>query len=1326
MINLFKYEDQVFRYENGRLLLRGDNGSGKSRVLALQLPFLLDGEISPHRVEPDRDPAKRMEWHLLMDRHEHRRGYTWMEFSRREDGADCYLTLGCGMEAQRGGGAPKRWFFVTNERVGVDFGLSRDQVPLTRRQLNELLAERGQKGVIDRAVEYRAEVDRHLFQLGARYAPLIELLLQLRQPQLMRDMKEDRLSDALGEALPPIGEALLTEVAESFQSLDSDRLSYETHRNMMESLEIFRAGYRQYLAVAIRRLVAVVRSSQSAYEGAARQLRDLADQIAENQAALEEHRGTSEAAATRRAGFEQQAATLRDSPEMRGKRELDEALRLATERENDARGAVEEYQHAAKELEERLAELEAAESRQREAAELLEKLHLSLKVAYTDLGGADFFMWESDDRSITRKRFGDWLDARRRDVRHLEKLNAALASHESELRKIQGWADDRRGEVDGCTETLRDSEMRRDEALYRFGEDFVEWRASLVELVAIPDERDWPGEVAEWIEHREGSSPTDLALADAWELATQEIADARSTASSEKAEALREWQVLDDELDRLREGRQPEPIPPPTRTSRPADRLGAPFWKLCDFHESIPADERAGWEAALHASGFLDAWVFPDGRMADDLHGDDFLIAAGETPIDLTESMAAVLTADDPVVGRLLQQIGNHSGAGHCWMAKDGRWANGPHIGRATGKAAAEFLGHAAREEARRRRIADLESIMTEIATRIAGFDEQLTLFNARSERLKHESESMPATTPLVKLAFKLDHARSHLASARESLAKADAKVAAAMDTVTAAVAKRNADATDLGLIEVAAVEALAGFSAGLAKFSELAAGFWPHWEGLGRIVEEENASRERAEAAKRQEQRSAESKSGKARRAAEARAHADILEESIGVGAQEIMARLAATDAAILSAKHEFEEAERAATNCRVIAASLAEKIEQAGDKRSLAERERDSAVRRMESFVEHGIFAEYDSDMQPERSEFSTTFAVDLARKLEQELRSHADDENRWNALQAELDATFTELSDQLGRHGLLPRLAYFDDGRAKVITCEFQGKSRGVRELTGLLADELADRERIFHERERAVIENHLIGEAAGELQLRVRGGEDSVTRMNEELSKATTSSGIQLKFSWEQADPADERLSGVRKLFLKAGATWTAEERDRIGDFLQERIRASRENDDTLSWREHLGRALDYRAWHRFVIYRRQGRDDTWKKLTRRTFGTGSGGEKALTLTVPQFAAAAAHYASAGPFAPRLILLDEVFVAIDAPTRGRLMGLLETFDLDYVMTSEREWGTYPSVSALAIYQLASRPGFDAVAVTRWVWNGRNLDRDEAGKEECSTDV
>ena len=211
-------------------------------------------------------------------------------------------------------------------------------------------------------------------------------------------------------------------------------------------------------------------------------------------------------------------------------------------------------------------------------------------------------------------------------------------------------------------------------------------------------------------------------------------------------------------------------------------------------------------------------------------------------------------------------------------------------------------------------------------------------------------------------------------------------------------------------------------------------------------------------------------------------------------------------------------------------------------------------------------------------------------------------------------------------------------------------------------------------------------------------------------NSELDQRPASSGIKLHFVWEVDADAPDDLDIARRLLLKMTAAWSPAERDSIGRFLHGRINAERAADETAPWQEHLRRALDYRAWHRFTIQRFQ--DGQWKKLTKQTYGTGSGGEKALTLTLPQFAAAAAHYRSAAPHAPKLILLDEVFIGIDVPTRARLMGLLDSFDLDFVMTSEREWGCYPTLPALAICQLASRPDSPAVHVTRWVWNGRGL--------------
>jgi hypothetical protein len=91
-------------------------------------------------------------------------------------------------------------------------------------------------------------------------------------------------------------------------------------------------------------------------------------------------------------------------------------------------------------------------------------------------------------------------------------------------------------------------------------------------------------------------------------------------------------------------------------------------------------------------------------------------------------------------------------------------------------------------------------------------------------------------------------------------------------------------------------------------------------------------------------------------------------------------------------------------------------------------------------------------------------------------------------------------------------------------------------------------------------------------------------------------------------------------------------------------------------------------------------------------------------------LPHFAAAAAFYRTANALAPRLILLDEAFVGIDADMRAKCMGLIAFFDLDFIMTSEREWGCYQTLPGMAIYQLSTHPDIDAIGLTRWVWNGR----------------
>lgn len=50
ILNLYLYDEQVFAFHRGRLLLRGNNGTGKSMALEVLLPYLLDADLTPSRL----------------------------------------------------------------------------------------------------------------------------------------------------------------------------------------------------------------------------------------------------------------------------------------------------------------------------------------------------------------------------------------------------------------------------------------------------------------------------------------------------------------------------------------------------------------------------------------------------------------------------------------------------------------------------------------------------------------------------------------------------------------------------------------------------------------------------------------------------------------------------------------------------------------------------------------------------------------------------------------------------------------------------------------------------------------------------------------------------------------------------------------------------------------------------------------------------------------------------------------------------------------------------------------------------------------------------
>ncbi|MGF1652808.1 MAG: SbcC/MukB-like Walker B domain-containing protein, partial [Actinomycetales bacterium] len=273
-----------------------------------------------------------------------------------------------------------------------------------------------------------------------------------------------------------------------------------------------------------------------------------------------------------------------------------------------------------------------------------------------------------------------------------------------------------------------------------------------------------------------------------------------------------------------------------------------------------------------------------------------------------------------------------------------------------------------------------------------------------------------------------------------------------------------------------------------------------------------------------------------------------------------------------------------------------------------------------------------------------------------------------------------------------------------------------SRQPREAPAVLADlaRIASENReLLTRREHRIFEEHLLGQLGESLRARRLDADDLVRRTNEVLSGVSTSQGIRVRLKWTLTDDAGPEVRTAAQLLTRPLGSLLPEESRELRGALSRLIDASRQEDPDLPYAEHLGRALDYRQWSRFVVEIHRPGAAAWQALTRRT--PLSQGEQKVVCYLPLFAAAAAHFeslAAGAPQAPRFVLLDDAFPKIDARTHPLLLGLLVQLDLDFVITSERLWGTFPEVPSLAVYEALRSPDEPGIAQLEFRWDGRRL--------------
>ena len=1379
LVDLFYYDDQEFWFRDGRLMLRGNNGTGKSKVLALTLPFLLDADLSPTRVEPDGDRDKKMDWNLLLGgRYDERLGYAWLEFGRRtEDGEHAYFTIGCGLKAVAGRGIADRWYFVTSQRVGADlFLIGSGGSALTRDRLSAAVGEYGQ--VTQKAQTYRRAVDEHLFRLGPdRYAALVDLLVQLRQPQLSRRPDEGKLSRALSEALTPLDQSVLADIATAFHDLEQQRDELAGLRDTRGHVVKFLLRYQHYARVAARRQGRELRSAQASYEKAGRDLGGVREQIGRAQQAEAEAASLLETVTGELAGLSAAREELAGRPELAS---LEHAERLA---ETTARGAAAERQKAGRA--ERLRGERAARHVTARTAADRTREQVTRRAAEVAGSAADGGIGPEHAELCAPLDLPDGISEPliRQAEQHaaaLAQRRAAAAAHVLALAETAQSAEaaamaarTRLGELEAEHDAAAEASDAADLAVTEAGAALVAaWQAyaaGVSELaVPHPDETG----LAAWTVSLDGPNPAGTALRAVALRAAQALADARAQASVRADEAAAALAALADERRRLESGEIARPPVPHTRADGVRDgRPGAPLWQLTDFADGLDDADRAGLEAALEASGLLDAWVTPDGRLLE-AGTHDVVLSAGAAPPpgapaspgahagapsagrslagllrpaadpgDAQASavapgtVAAVLAciglrapaagsgvhgrdlAADPAGDRPVDPPVDPAGEPAACAGTDGRWRVGPLHG-SWAKPAAEYVGAGSREQARRRRLAVLAGEISLAQRAVEAAARVVSQIEARQTALADEQSRQPSDQELRDAHGTAAGAARQLAQAADKVTAQRGPLAHAEEQAAVAARQRDEAAADLGVPTTTAglravSDAVIAYSAAAQRLAGL---LWQHLAKLADVATW-------AEELGRADQDLAAARAAAAEAEAEARdtaARLAALRAAIGATADELRQRLEAVRKRIAELSAEQKTLDSRHREIAEQRAKLQGREEQLQANMAAEAQRRDAAVAAFQRFAATGLLAVAAADLElpdtdPAGQPWAADPAVRLARRAEQALTAVDDSDEAWKRIQDDIGRRHAELAEALSRHGHHAVMSLEDE--RVVVTIQFQGRERTPGELTELLDDEVAYRERMLTAKERELIEEHLVNDVASHLQELISDAEAQVEGMNAELAERPTSTGMRLRLRWEPLRDGPEGLAEARRRLLRQDAElWSPADRAAVGEFLHRQIEAQRGSDENGTWQEHLRRALDYRGWHRFVIERYQ--DGRWRPAT----GPASGGERVLTVSLPLFAAASAHYRSAHPHAPRIVLLDEAFAGVDDDSRAKCLGLLATFDLDVVMTSEREWAFYATVPGIATHQLVRRDGIDAVHVTTWEWDGRahrRVERVQAGR-------
>ena len=796
LINFWYYDEQEFSFVKGRMLLRGSNGSGKSVTMQSVIPLLLDGNMSPERLDPFGSRDRKMSSYLLEedDQRDERTGYLYLEFKRQE--SDTWLTVGMGIRARRGKPLDKWYFSLTDgRRVGKDFLLYRnmgEKVTLSKKELENRIAGGGQ--VFERQTDYMEYVNRQVFgfETMEEYKEMVDLLIQLRTPKLSKDFKPSVVNDILSDSLQPLSDEDLRPMSEAIENMDTLNLNLKARETEYQAAKKIQRVLERYNKLILFEKAERCCENRKKLSEAEQEAKVQAEEIQKSRERVSELERELEGLSARKEAMEKERESLSgsDAAALKG-REVDLAERIGKREKmlEDKKRQLAAKQEQYVEIEsKKKADEDRAYEKERELEAFLTEMQAEAEEMSFD--EHDFFQselkeniysvfsWEPHEGQFKKEKeeIGRGLELLREAGLRQREADELLKKRERQQRDTDA-AQRRAAELESM---LVQVENEWKEALYS-------WNGQNQELKFTPEQMREMARFADEYGERSDFARVRQTAADLWIERKGEISGRIRHRQEELRQLQETHREIAEELAQWENRREPEPARSQAaqKNRERLKKMGIPwqeFYKTVEFGKGLTQEECGLLEEALLEMGILDALVIDEQYReqvlkADPGCADRYLFVEPHYAehslldvLDLNDSINDIFfnqritgilgnivfcgkeTADTEASGSEAQKgpgekanrVTGKLGSSMTAVYSDGSYQIGVLKGTVSGEHEAGFIGARARERNRQAKIASCRELLAENEQRQKELEGELTVLKQRETRLDEEYEKLP------------------------------------------------------------------------------------------------------------------------------------------------------------------------------------------------------------------------------------------------------------------------------------------------------------------------------------------------------------------------------------------------------------------------------------------------------------------------------------------------------------------------------------------------------------------------------------------------------